>query len=75
MSSGELFGWSVGKPFLVGVRSVRAGLKKMTLAVSLRAEVMWVSVSACFSGESFPFFFTVNVSFSANFNQIDEINL
>lgn len=64
-----------GKPFLVGVRSVRAGLKKMTLAVSvsLIAEAMWVSVSACFSGKHF--FSLLNVSFGSNFKQIDEINL
>lgn len=67
-----------GKPFLVGVRSVRAGLKKMTLAVPalFTAEVMWAGVSVCFSGESFPFFFPLlNVSFGANFNHIEEINL
>lgn len=66
-----------GKPFLVGVRSVRAGLKKMTLAVSvsLKAEAMCVSVSACFSGKVFHFLSLLNVSFGSNFKQIDDINL
>lgn len=59
------------------VISVRAGLKKMTLAMSVSFKVGCGFVSlSCFSGQSFPFFSPLlNVSFGANFNQIIEVNL